>query len=289
MISYPAGTPPAIPRIQHEFEVGVQESPWARGIREERQARVKEAFSHTWEGYKKHAWLKDEVSPLTGGSKDTFGGWAATLVDTLDTLWIMDMKDEFEEAVNAVKMIDFETTEERTLNVFETTIRYLGGFLGAYDISEGKYPILLEKAREVGEMLYFAFDTPNRLPITRWDWKAAKAGRKQEASDWMLVAELGSLSLEFTRLTQLTKDPKYFDAIQRITNHFKEQQMDTKLPGMWPVVVNGRDASFTSDNGFTLGGMSDSVYEYLPKVLPPFRLNDERANIWSRNICSSMA
>ena len=60
------------------------------------------------------------------------------------------------------------TTEADIINVFETTIRYLGGFLGAYDLSDGKYPILLEKAKELGEVLYNSFDTPNRLPITRW-------------------------------------------------------------------------------------------------------------------------
>lgn len=34
---------------------------------------------------------------------------------------------------------------------------------------------------------------------------------------------------------------------------------------MWPVVVNAAAGSLTADGYFTLGGMSDSVYEYLPK------------------------
>jgi mannosyl-oligosaccharide alpha-1,2-mannosidase len=42
--------------------------------------------------------------------------------------------------------------------------------LSAYDLSEGKHHVLLEKAVQLGDMLYGAFDTPNRLPITRWDW-----------------------------------------------------------------------------------------------------------------------
>lgn len=270
MIPIPTGASKHIPRIQYVFEAH-SESDSAQETRHERLAKVKEQFLHTWKGYKKYAWLKDEVSPITGGYHNTFGGWAATLVDTLDTLWIMDLKEEFEEAVEAVGDIDFSTTEENTLNVFETTIRYLGGFLAAYDISGGKYPVLLEKAVEVGEMLYVAFDTPNRMPVTRWDWRAAKAGKKQEAGGNMLVAELGSLSVEFTRLSQLTEDPKYFDAIQRITIHFLAQQNSTKLPGMWPVLVDGNGPSFTGDNGFTLGGMSDSVYEYIPKVSQPSR------------------
>ena len=120
-----------------------------------------------------YAWLRDEVLPVKGGYKDTFGGWAATLVDALDTLWIMGLKEDFELAVDAVREIDFTTTDAGSINVFETTIRYLGGFLAAYDISGGRYPLLLTKAVEVGDFLMGSFDTPNRMPITRWDWGAS--------------------------------------------------------------------------------------------------------------------
>jgi mannosyl-oligosaccharide alpha-1,2-mannosidase len=160
-------TPVPIPKIQYSFPPKAAESSI---LRDERLAAVKESFMHSWTGYKKYAWLKDEVGPTTGYFKVTFGGWAATLVDSLDTLWIMGEKDEFENAIKALEQIDFTTSETGTLNLFETTIRYLGGFLGAYDLSGGKYPVLLEKAIQVGEMLLSAFDTPNRMPMTRWDW-----------------------------------------------------------------------------------------------------------------------
>jgi mannosyl-oligosaccharide alpha-1,2-mannosidase len=109
-------------------------------------------------------------------------------------------------------------------------------------------------------MLYGAFDTPNRLPVTRWSKLDVEV-----ASGETLLAEIGSLSLEFTRLSQLTGDPKYFDAVQRITNHFSEQQMGTRLPGLFPTVINAREGDFRSNTIFTIGGMADSMYEYLPK------------------------
>lgn len=177
----------------------------------------------------------------------------------------MGLEREFDESVGAANSIDFTKCALEELNVFETTIRYLGGLLSAYELSKGKYPALKDKALELGEMLYHSFDTPNRMPITRWKWEAAMKGQKQEASAFMLVAEIGSLSLEFTRLSQVTGDPKYYDAVQRITELFAAQQNRTNLPGMWPIVVDAKNKDLTSSYVFTLGGMADSAFEYLPK------------------------
>jgi mannosyl-oligosaccharide alpha-1,2-mannosidase len=168
LIPLPTGYPVKIPSIQHKF---APESAQALLKRNKCREKVEETFTRAWNGYREHAWMKDELAPISGSSRNHFGGWAATLVDSLDTLWIMDMKEEFEQAVESVKNIDFTTTEEEEINTFETTIRYLGGLLAAFDLSDGKYPILLNKAVELGDMLYAAFDTPNRMPITRWHWK----------------------------------------------------------------------------------------------------------------------
>ena len=264
-VSLPSGKPIKHFKIQHDFKKGY-ESAEARKVRETRRAAVKEEFQHAWSGYKSHAWLWDEVAPISGTARNTFGGLAATFVDALDSLWILGMHDEFDVAVKAVANLDFTKPEEAIINVFEYTIRYLGGLLGAYEISMRKYAILLDKAIEVGEMLYAAFDTPNHMPITRWEWRNSADGKKMEASENTLVAELASLSLEFTTLSRLSKDPKYFDVIQRIADRLQAAQNETKLPGMWPVLIDAKTPSFSGDNTFTLGAMSDSLYEYLPKV-----------------------
>lgn len=193
---------------------------------------------------------------------------------------MMGFYAEFEEAVHAIEKIDFTTCTLNEINVFETTIRYLGGFLGAYDISEGKYPVLLRKAIEVGEMLYAAFDTPNRMPITRWKFNDALNHLPQVASDNVLVAEIGSLTLEFTRLSQITNDPRWFDAVQRIMDVFDDQQELTQVPGLWPVVVNAKEKKFDEADGFTIGGMADSLYEYLPKVSSSLKVLSRNFLIW---------
>ena len=261
MTRLPSGGRVRIPKIQHEFGLETAE---AKAEREERLMAVKSSFEHSWQGYEKYAWLKDELAPVTGGHVTSFGGWAATLVDTLDTLWLMGMTEEFETAVKAMTQIDFATTESDELNVFETTIRYLGGLLGAYDISNGTYPVLLQKATEIGDLLCRSFDTPNHMPLTRWHWKSSMRGEEQEAGESTLVAEIGSLELEFTRLSQLTGDLKYFDLVERVMTELYKAQSKTEIPGLWPTIVDAKQLTFAG-RGFTLGGMADSLYEYLPK------------------------
>jgi mannosyl-oligosaccharide alpha-1,2-mannosidase len=262
LTTLPTGPLGHIPKIQAEFASEMREE---KAERQRRLAAVEGAFIHSWEGYKKNAWMADEVAPLSGSSNNDFGGWGATLVDSLDTLWIMGLRKEFDMALAEVRKIDFTTAKLYELNVFETTIRYLGGLLSAYDVSGQQHKILLEKAIELGDMLYCAFDTPNRMPVTRWDWQSAAEGTEQEAESHSTAAEVGSMTLEFTRLSQLTGNPKWYDAISRVTDTLQEQQNQTKIPGLWPIMLDTKTLDFHKGTTFTLGGMADSLYEYFPK------------------------
>lgn len=54
---------------------------------------------HAWNGYKKYAWGANELAPLVKLPHDgVFGGtrMGLTIVDSLDTLWIMGLFDEVE-------------------------------------------------------------------------------------------------------------------------------------------------------------------------------------------------
>ena len=53
-----------------------------------------------------------------------------------------------------------------------------------------------------------------------------------------VLAEIGSLSVEFTRLAQITKEPRYYDAVARITNELEAWQNHTKINGLWPTYVD---------------------------------------------------
>lgn len=264
LIQLPTGKPIAIPKIQHTFS---DETPQSRDKREERLEKVKEEFKKAWKGYKDYAWMHDELSPVSGGYRDPFAGWAATLVDSLDTLCIMGLEEDFEQAVRAVGTIDFTTAQRPDIPVFEVTIRYLGGLLAAYDVSGGTKKVLLDKAVELAEVLMGAFDTPNRMPVLFYNWKPTFASQAHRASQRSNLAELGTLSMEFTRLAQLTKQAKYYDAVARITNALEEWQSrgTTGLAGVFPTDVDASgcnrsalviNKSLASDNSLPLVPLS---------------------------------
>ncbi|KAL2185679.1 glycoside hydrolase family 47 protein [Thermothelomyces heterothallicus CBS 203.75] len=255
----PTGSPQPQRPIQHAFPGYVHDA-----TTRARQQAVRAAFVKSWTSYKTHAWLRDELAPVSGGGRTTFGGWAATLVDALDTLWIMGLTDDFyEAAAAAAARLDWADTPDSAANLFETTIRHLAGLLAAYDLS-GE-PALLAKARELGDMLYLAFDTPNRLPAFWFRFEDARQGRQVAGTDDP-SANPCSLSLEFTRLSLLTGHPKYYDAVARVTDFLERSQNQSRLPGLWPRSINFRDESVDQQGAFTLGGQADSLYEYLAKM-----------------------
>ena len=64
------------------------------------------------------------------------------------------------------------------------------------------------------------------------------ATQPHRANTRATLAEIGSLSMEFTKLAQLTKESRYYDAVARITNEFEIWQKNTKIPGLWPTFVD---------------------------------------------------
>ncbi|CRG87619.1 mannosyl-oligosaccharide alpha-1,2-mannosidase [Talaromyces islandicus] len=244
IIKLPSGASKTLPKLQAAAK---DESSTESLKRTQRLAAIKSEFVHSWKGYKEEALGHDEVRPVSGGFRDPFAGWGATLVDALDTLWIMELEDEFAAAVEEIKKIDFTTSFRKDIPLFETVIRYLGGLLGAYDISGGKYSVLLDKAIELAEILIGSFDTPNRMPVTYYHWAPDYVSQPHRADTRVVMAELGSLSVEFTRLAQLTKEDKYYDAIARVTNALEASQEDTRLPGLWPLLLDASGCKKPSD------------------------------------------
>ena len=108
----------------------------------ERQKAVVEAFQHAWKAYKDHAWGKDELKPISKESNEWFD-LGLTLVDSLDTMWLMGLSDEFDEARNWVEQ-EMVVGVDKDVNLFETTIRVLGGLLSTYHLTQDQ--LFLDRA-----------------------------------------------------------------------------------------------------------------------------------------------
>ena len=122
-------------------------------------------MKHAWKGYQNYAFGSDELKPISKTKRNWMSGsgLAATLIDSLDTLKIMGMEDEFQEAVEyAVNKVDFD--QNTMVSFFETTIRIVGGFLSAYHLDGERDKRLLNKAKEVADRLLPAFETGSGFP-----------------------------------------------------------------------------------------------------------------------------
>ena len=97
------------------------------------QDAVIAAFQHAWKGYKKFAWGKDELRPISKVSNEWFN-LGLTLVDSLDTMWLMGLTKEFEEAREWVEK-EMVIGVDKDVNLFETTIRVLGSLLSTYHLT----------------------------------------------------------------------------------------------------------------------------------------------------------
>ena len=141
-----------------------------------RQNEVKKVFASAFADYMKFGFPYDEVLPVTKRGQNTRNGWSATLVDSLDTLFIMGLRDEFDKGVLNTLKIDFSRSQTNdTISLFETTIRYLGGMLSAYELSGSKNVALLKQARALGDKLLIAWpDHRQNLPFPQLDFRRSK-------------------------------------------------------------------------------------------------------------------
>lgn len=90
------------------------------GPSNERQHSVVAAFLHAWTGYKKYAWGHDMLKPISKTHSDWFG-LGLTLIDALDTMYIMNLKTEFHEARDWVATsLDFNVNHD--VNLFEVSL-----------------------------------------------------------------------------------------------------------------------------------------------------------------------
>ncbi|KAK9764756.1 hypothetical protein K7432_007496 [Basidiobolus ranarum] len=227
-------------------------------LSEKRREQIKTGFLHAWNAYVENALGWDEISPITGQPNNRFNGWGATLFDSLDTLLIMGLQVEFNEAKEYVKGVDFN--KSNGVNFFETTIRYLGGLLSAYELS-GEVT-LLDKAQELGINLLKAFQSKSGYPYNFIDFPTGRGNNAGWTGGSCILAEIGSFQLEFRRLSDLTGNPVFLEKGQKVIDML--EQVKTPYPGLVPIYLNP-DTGKAETSSISFGALGDSYYEYLLK------------------------
>jgi len=219
---------------------------------------VREAFLHAWRGYRRHAWGDDDLKPLSKQGRDSFGNIGMTVLDSLTTLHLMGLHKEFEQGAEFVsKHLDFDTAD-REISIFEITIRALGGLLGAHSLTGRQ--VFLQRAVELADRLLPALDSPSGLPIGRWNIARQGGAITGEAT---VLAEAGTLQLEFRQLSAMTGDMRYARAVDSCFDAIQRTQIQGTIPvSLSPPNINPPQAMAS---GLSFGANADSYYEYLLK------------------------
>lgn len=210
-----------------------------------RQQKVKEAFIHAWSGYKKYAMGYDELMPLSHHGVDGLGGLGATVVDALDTAMIMGVDEVVAEAGSWVQEhLSERISNKGQVNLFETTIRVLGGLLSAYHLSGGekgmnlthagpKPAVYLETAKNLADRLLSAFTaSPTAIPFS--DVVLQDSSAHPAPGGLSSTSEATTLQLEFNYLSSISGDQKYSLAAMKVMDHIKTLP---KVEGLVPIYI----------------------------------------------------
>ncbi|CAM4666533.1 unnamed protein product [Leuciscus chuanchicus] len=248
--------------------------------------QILEMFDHAYNSYMDYAYPADELMPLScrgrvrglepnrGDIDDSLGKFSLTLIDSLDTLVLLNKLDEFEEAVRKT-LRDVRLDNDIVVSVFETNIRVLGGLLGAHVMADvlkqrGERmqwyrDELLHMAKELGYRLLPAFNTTSGLPYPRVNLRYGVANplsRTGTESD-TCTACAGTMILEFAALSRLSGDTIFEEHARKAMDVlWEKRQRGSDLVG---TVINIHNGDWVRrDSG--VGAGIDSYYEYLMKA-----------------------
>ncbi|CAF0871281.1 unnamed protein product [Brachionus calyciflorus] len=228
--------------------------------------KIKEMTLFGWKNYEKYAWGENELKPLSkvGHSAGIFGNkptkLGATIVDGLDTMYLMGYMDEYKRGREWI-LNNLNLNVDSEFSVFEINIRFIGGLLSLYTLTNDK--VFLDKAEEIAKLILPAFDTPTGIPMAlinpitkhskNYNWAPGSCS---------ILAEFGTLSLEFQYLTDLTGNKIFSEKIDKIN---KVLASVDKENGVYYNYLNPSDPKWCMKDA-SIGALGDSYYEYLYKA-----------------------
>ena len=246
-------------------------------VRHELKDTAVEMFNHAWEGYRRKAFPADELRPMTCLPNDNFGGYALTVIDSLDALVMTNNTHDFEKMVGWLKESIIVSHLDRKVSVFETNIRILGGLISSHQLavkylSDTYKGHLLDLAVSTAEALLPAFDTPTGIPFNEVN---LKHGVNIKAGHATCPAAAGTLLIEFGMLSVLTGDCKYQEVAANAFENIWKLRSRYNLFGTILDILNGKWGFSEAD----IGASHDSIFEYMLKSYILFN-DDSWLEMW---------
>ncbi len=217
--------------------------------------KVKQEFVHAWRGYIRYAAGYDALQPLSKQGRNWYShSLLMTPVDAFDTMVLMGLDEEKEEAKEMIfRDLTFDLDME--VQLFEVTIRLLGGLLSAYQWDGDSR--FLDLATDLGRRLLPAFRSPTGMPYRMVNLRTGATKGKINNP-----AETGTLILEFGTLSRLTGDTVYYETARRALQALYDRRSPLGLVGSGIDVETGEWTNTVSH----IGGGIDSYLEYLLKA-----------------------
>jgi len=229
-------------------------APFSEAMKQEMCVKVKAAAKHAWEGYQQYAEGADDLKPLSKEPKNWYKqSMLMTPVDAFDTFTLLGLTKAAGEAKELIlNRLDFNVDNE--VQVFEITIRLLAGLITAYELDGNKKFITL--ATDLANRLMPAFNTPTGMP---YRYVHLQSGKTRDGIN--NPAEVGTLMMEFGKLSKLTGNKSYYTAAKKAIMYVYAKRSALDLVGEQIDVQTGKWVNTKSH----IGAYIDSYYEYLYK------------------------
>lgn len=147
---------------------------------------------------------------------------------------------------------------DKDVNLFETTIRVLGGFLSTYHLTQDR--LFFDRAKELGDRLLPCFESPSKIPFSDINLKTGHSHAPEWGPD-SSVSEVSTIQLEFRDLSMLTGNTKYQVAVDEVMDKL---QSLPKKDHLIPLFINAETGRLRPGT-LTLGARADTYYEYIFK------------------------
>ena len=256
-----------------------------------RSQQIENVILQTWNDYKLNGWGKDIYHPInyrTSRNMPMSGqplGWI--IIDALDTLLYVqsysnnvttrdNVRKEIENITDwCANTLNYDIDAE--VNIFETTIRMLGGLLSSYYLTGMTYTtnsnsstvdpnVFLQKAVDLADRLIPAFNqSATGIPYSSINLHSGHARKNHVDMGASSTAEFTTLQLEFKYLSILTGDDKYWKYVESVYKPlYQNNNLIDSYDSLIPIYTFPDTAKFYTNN-IRMGSRGDSFYEYLLK------------------------